>query len=143
MPTDFTPLQSLFGGGLIGLASVLLMLTAGRIMGATGVLAGILMPTSREDFIWRVVLVAGMIVAPLLYLAASGGLPEISVPVTTPMLMVGGFLVGLGVTFGGGCTSGHGVCGMARLSPRSITATITFMITCAATVYVIRHMIGA
>lgn len=143
MATDFTPFLSLLGGGLIGLASVLLMLTVGRIMGATGVLAGIVLPTSGADFTWRAVLVLGMMTAPLLYLFATGGLPEITVPVTTPMLMVGGFLVGLGVTFGGGCTSGHGVCGIARLSPRSITATVTFMITCAATVYVIRHMIGA
>lgn len=143
MITDFSPLQSLLGGGLIGLASVLLMLTAGRIMGATGILAGVVLPSSASDFTWRAVLIAGMLVAPFLYLFATGGLPEMTVPVNTPMLMLGGFLVGLGVTFGGGCTSGHGVCGIARLSPRSITATITFMITCAATVYVIRHVIGA
>ena len=140
--TDFTPYQSLLGGGLIGLASVLLMLTAGRIMGATGIMAGVLMPTSREDVAWRIALIGGMITAPLLYLFATGGLPQMQVPVTTPMLMVGGFLVGIGVTFGGGCTSGHGVCGNARLSPRSIAATATFMVTCAATVYVIRHVIG-
>ncbi len=143
MITEFTPLQSLLGGGLIGLASVLLMLTMGRIMGATGVLAGVVIPTSLGDFTWRATLIAGMMVAPLLYVFATGGLPEMTVPVTTPMLMIGGFLVGIGVTFGGGCTSGHGVCGIARLSPRSITATITFMVTCAATVYVIRHVIGA
>lgn len=143
MITTFTPLQSLAGGGLIGLASVLLMLSVGRIMGATGILAGVLFPTSRADFTWRITLLAGMITAPLIYLAATGALPEMTVPVSTPMLMAGGFIVGLGVTFGGGCTSGHGVCGMARLSPRSITATATFMITCAATVYIIRHIIGA
>ena len=143
MITEFTRLQSLLGGGLIGLASVLLMLTMGRIMGATGVLAGVVIPTSLGDFTWRATLIAGMMVAPLLYVFATGGLPEMTVPVTTPMLMIGGFLVGIGVTFGGGCTSGHGVCGIARLSPRSITATATFMVTCAATVYVIRHVIGA
>ena len=142
MITEFTPRQSLFGGGLIGLASVLLMLTLGRVMGATGILAGVLIPSSSSDWTWRAVLIAGMATAPFLYHLATGGFPEITVPVSTPMLMVGGLLVGIGVTFGGGCTSGHGVCGNARLSPRSIAATITFMITCAATVFIIRHVVG-
>ncbi len=106
--TDFTPWQSLAGGGLIGLAAVLLMLTTGRIMGATGVLAGFLRPASRTDWLWRAVLIAGMVTAPLLGRGVTGGGPVISVPVPAPMLLLGGFTVGLGVTFGGGCPRGTG-----------------------------------
>ena len=127
---------------MIGTAAVLLMLVAGRIMGATGVLAGALLPASRADGTWRWVMIAGMVTAPAVFLLITGSWPEIAVPVSTPMLIVGGFLVGLGVTFGGGCTSGHGVCGLARLSPRSIVATAVFMVACAATVYVVRHVVG-
>lgn len=141
--TDFTPIQSLFGGSLIGLASVLLMLSMGRIMGATGILAGFLSPVSLQDWGWRAAILAGMATGPLAFLLATGSMPAIDVPVSTPMLLVGGFIVGIGVTFGGGCTSGHGVCGNARLSTRSITATITFMIATGITVYIIRHLIGA
>lgn len=142
MITEFTPIQSLLGGSLIGLASVLLMLTAGRIMGATGILAGILTPASREDWLWRVVLVAGMATGPLVLLALTGQMPAVDVPMGRTMLVIGGVLVGIGVTFGAGCTSGHGVCGLARLSPRSLVATVTFMLTTGITVYVLRHVIG-
>ncbi|WP_071675600.1 YeeE/YedE family protein [Nioella nitratireducens] len=142
METEFTPLVSAFGGVLIGTASVLLMLFMGRIMGATGILAGLFSPASREDFYWRAAILAGMVSAPLAYLAVMGQMPAVQVPVSTPMLLIGGFIVGIGVTFGSGCTSGHGVCGMARLSPRSITATISFMIGTGITVFVIRHVIG-
>lgn len=142
METAFTPWASLAGGAMIGTAAVLLMLVAGRIMGATGVLAGAVLPASRADGIWRWVMIAGMVTAPAVYLFITGSWPEITVPVSTPMLIVGGILVGLGVTFGGGCTSGHGVCGIARLSPRSIVATGVFMAACVVTVYVVRHVIG-
>ena len=142
MITEFTPYQSLAGGVLIGTASVLLMLTLGRIMGATGILAGFFRPMSLEDWTWRAAVLAGMVTAPVLMLAVSGQMPPIQVPISKTMMIVGGFIVGLGVTFGSGCTSGHGVCGMARLSPRSIAATITFMIFTAATVYVVRHVFG-
>ena len=141
--TAFTPFASLGGGVLIGLASVLLMATLGRIMGATGVLAGLIQPMGWSDFAWRAALLAGMVTGPAVVLLVTGQMPAVQVPVSTTMLIVGGFIVGLGVTFGSGCTSGHGVCGMARLSPRSIVATITFMATTAATVYIIRHVIGA
>ena len=141
--TAFTPVQSLGGGALIGLAAVILMATMGRVMGATGILAGVLQPNGMSDWSWRVAVLLGMITGPTLMLLLTGGLPEIQVPVSTLMLVIGGFLVGIGVTFGAGCTSGHGVCGMARLSPRSIAATITFMITTGITVYVIRHVLGA
>jgi uncharacterized membrane protein YedE/YeeE len=140
--TAFTPWQSLGGGVLIGLSSVLLMLVAGRIMGATGVLAGIFAPASLTDMSWRVALLLGMVTGPAVYWLVTGGMPEITVPVSMPMLLIGGFIVGVGVTYGSGCTSGHGVCGMARFSPRSIAATITFMIATGLTVFVVRHVIG-
>ncbi len=141
--TTFTPWLSLGGGALIGIASVLLMATLGRIMGATGVLAGVMAPDNREDWLWRAVLLLGMISGPAVVWMFSGAMPDVQVPVSMTMLLIGGFIVGVGVTYGGGCTSGHGVCGMARLSPRSFVATLTFMIATFATVYVIRHLIGA
>ncbi|WP_068109303.1 YeeE/YedE family protein [Tropicimonas marinistellae] len=137
---NFTPLASLFGGSLIGLAAVLLMLVLGRIMGATGILAAAIW--GEDDRAWRWAILAGMISGPALYLSLTGEWPEITVPVSTPALVIGGLLVGVGVSYGSGCTSGHGVCGMARLSPRSIAATLTFMLTTGLTVYVTRHMMG-
>lgn len=142
METVFTPLQSLTGGVLIGLSAVLLMGLMGRIMGATGVLAGFIAPTGLSDWTWRAVLLAGMVSGPAVVLLVTGQWPEVQVPMPRTMLIIGGFIVGLGVTFGGGCTSGHGVCGMARLSPRSIAATLTFMLTTGITVFVVRHVLG-
>ncbi|MGH1329665.1 MAG: YeeE/YedE family protein [Paracoccaceae bacterium] len=142
MITEFTPYAALLGGGLIGLASALLMIFQGRIFGATGILAGVITPASSSDWAWRAILLAGMISAPLAYAAVMGGFAPLDVPVSRASLMVGGVIVGIGVTLGSGCTSGHGVCGMARLSPRSIVATASFMTTTAITVYVIRHVIG-
>lgn len=140
--TAFTPWLSLAGGILIGVAAILLMLFAGRIMGATGVLAGLLQPASRQDFTWRAAVLAGMVSGPVAVWLASGSLPAVEVPISTMALLVGGLIVGIGVTFGSGCTSGHGVCGMARFSQRSIVATLTFMAFTFVTVYVIRHVIG-
>jgi uncharacterized membrane protein YedE/YeeE len=140
--TEFTPFASLFGGVLIGLSAVLLMLVLGRVMGATGILTGFVNPTSGADWRWRAAMLAGMVTAPLVYFTVTGGMPTIEVPVSMPLMLVGGFIVGIGVTLGSGCTSGHGVCGMARLSGRSITATLTFMAATAVTVFVIRHVIG-
>ncbi len=142
MPTDFTPLASLGGGILIGLTSVLLMANFGRIMGATGILAGFLMPTSRDDWGWRASLLAGMVSAPVVVWLFTGQSVTVQVPVSTPAMIIGGLIVGAGVTYGGGCTSGHGVCGIARLSPRSIAATVVFMIAAVVTVYITRHVIG-
>lgn len=142
METLFTPFQSLAGGALIGLASVMLMATLGRIMGATGVLAGLFQPASLADWSWRAAVLAGMISGPVAVMLITGQFPTVQVPVSTTMLVIGGFIVGIGVTFGSGCTSGHGVCGMARLSPRSIVATLTFMLTTGVTVFVIRHVLG-
>ncbi len=142
METEFTPLVSLAGGLLIGLASVLLMAARGRVFGATGILAGFLSPSSSTDWAWRAALLAGMVTGPLVYLAFAGDFPAIEVPVSKAMMIVGGLIVGVGVTYGSGCTSGHGVCGMARLSPRSIVATLTFMLFTGITVYVVRHVLG-
>lgn len=142
METVFTPLQSLGGGALIGLAAVLLMATVGRVMGATGIVAGLLQPASGADWSWRAAMLAGMVSGPMVVLALTGQMPQVQVPVSTGMLIVGGLIVGVGVTFGSGCTSGHGVCGMARLSPRSIAATLIFMATTGITVFVVRHVIG-
>lgn len=142
METVFTPWASLGGGVLIGLAAVLLMLFLGRIMGAAGILAGVLAPASGSEFAWRAALLLGMVSGPLALLALTGRMPAVEVPVSAPMLAVGGLFVGMGVTFGSGCTSGHGICGMARLSPRSIAAVPTFMAFTFATVHVLRHVMG-
>ncbi|MVA99530.1 YeeE/YedE family protein [Nitratireductor sp. CAU 1489] len=139
--TEFTPYLSLFGGVLIGLSAIALMALHGRVAGMTGILSGIVPPVAA-DWAWRAAFLAGAIMAPIVFIAAGGGV-AFSVPVSTLALVVGGFVVGIGVTYGAGCTSGHGVCGMARLSPRSIVATVVFMIAAFATVYVVRHMIGA
>jgi uncharacterized protein len=136
--TEFTPLLSLGGGLLIGSAAVLLMLLHGRVLGATGILSGAIWPGGSSRG-WRVAFLAGAASAPALWLAATGGWPEITVPVGTPALVLGGVLVGVGVTLANGCTSGHGVCGMARGSRRSIAATLTFMAAALLTVFVIRH----
>ncbi len=141
METTFTPLMSLSGGVLIGLSAVLLMAMLGQIMGATGILGGLVLPGSTREFLWRAVLVAGMVTAPVV-LAMLGAPVAVEVPVSTAMLIGGGLLVGFGAATGSGCTSGHGVCGMARLSPRSFAATLTFMAATAATVYILRHVLG-
>ncbi len=143
METAFTPWASLSGGVLIGVASTLLMLFLGRIMGATGVLAGLFQPASKDDFAWRAALLLGMVTGPIVVLAVTGQMPAVQVPMSTTALIIGGLIVGFGVTLGSGCTSGHGVCGMARLSPRSIVATLTFMVFTFATVFITRHVIGA
>jgi uncharacterized membrane protein YedE/YeeE len=142
METVFTPFASTVGGVLIGLAAVLLMALRGRVFGATGVLAGFLHPASRSDWSWRALLLAGMVGGPALFRLFAGDWPTIDVPIGLPALLVGGFVVGVGVTFGSGWTSGHGVCGMARLSPRSFAATAVFMATPAITVFLVRHVIG-
>lgn len=143
METTFTPFTS-FGGGLaIGVAAVLLMLGLGRIFGATGILAGFFFPADKEAFGWRAALVFGMILGPGVVFLLSGQRPEIAIPNSPVMIAVGGLIVGFGASLGSGCTSGHGVCGLPRLSVRSWVAVPTFMITAAATVFIIRHVIGA
>ena len=112
--TEFTPLLSLLGGVLIGLSAVMLMAMHGRVAGMTGILTGVI-PPAAADWRWRAAFLAGAIVAPVLYLGAGGTIP-FEVPVSTAALVFGGLLVGIGVHFGNGCPSGHGVCGLARLA---------------------------
>jgi uncharacterized membrane protein YedE/YeeE len=138
--TEFTPFQSLIGGVLIGLSAVLLMALHGRVAGMTGILTGII-PPAASDWSWRAAFLAGAIIAPALYLAAGGVIP-FEVPVSTGALILGGLLVGIGVHFGNGCPSGHGICGLARLSRRSLAAVLTFMLMAFVTVFVVRHVIG-
>ena len=139
--STFTPYASLFGGTLIGLSAVLLMAFHGRIAGMTGILSGVL-PPQVTDWRWRAAFLAGSIIAPLLYVLVFRTSIEFSVPVSDTALIIGGVLVGIGVTYGNGCTSGHGVCGIARLSQRSIIATITFMLAAFVTVFILRHVMG-
>lgn len=139
--TEFTPFLSLLGGSLIGLSAVLLMAFHGRIAGITGILTGIVPPVA-SDWGWRAAFLIGAIGAPALLVTLTGYSIPFDSPTPTPWLLIGGLIVGVGVYFGSGCTSGHGVCGIARLSPRSIVATLTFMVSTALTVFVIRHLVG-
>lgn len=137
----FTPWTSLGGGILIGLAAALFVLLNGRIAGISGVLGGLLMPRAG-DIAWRVLFVSGLLLAPTVY-GLVAPLPAATIEAGTPTLVVAGLLVGLGTRYGAGCTSGHGVCGISRLSPRSIVATLTFMAAGFITVYVVRHLLAA
>lgn len=143
METAFTPWASLGGGALIGLAAVLLMALHGRILGATGILSGLMRLDDLSDWRLRAALVVGMAAGPLVYLLATGQMPVIDLPISNLAVVVGGLIVGIGVSYGGGCTSGHGVCGNARFSRRSMVATVCFMATAFATVFVLRHVVGA
>lgn len=138
--TSFTPYSAFLGGTLIGLSAVLLMLFNGRIAGITGIFGGFLALRSGGTF-WRLAFIVGLIAAPLLYRGFGGHIP-FTVTRAAPLLIAGGLLVGIGTRMGNGCTSGHGVCGLARLSPRSLAATLTFMATGIGTVFVVRHLFG-
>lgn len=139
--TEFTPIPALVGGSLIGLSAVLLMAFLGRSAGMTGILTGVLPPLAK-DWGWRAAFLAGAIVAPILVPLISGFEISYASPMPLALVLLGGLIAGVGVFFASGCTSGHGVCGIARLSTRSIVATMTFMVTAVATVFVIRHVIG-
>lgn len=136
----FTPWTSLAGGVLIGAAAAMLWLLNGKIAGISGVLGGLLRP-STGDIGWRVAFIAGLVAAPLLYQLAAP-LPPVQIDADTGLLVVAGLLVGLGTRYGSGCTSGHGVCGLSRLSPRSMVATAAFMAAGFAVVFVVRHLIN-
>jgi uncharacterized membrane protein YedE/YeeE len=138
--THFTPLASFGGGILIGLGAALLLLANGRIAGISGILGGLLRP-ARGDIGWRLAFVLGLLAAPLGWLAMQA-MPPAQIDHTPALLGAAGLLVGLGTRFGSGCTSGHGVCGIARLSPRSLVATLCFMVAGFVTVFVMRHVIG-
>ncbi|MEI7431540.1 MAG: YeeE/YedE family protein, partial [Betaproteobacteria bacterium] len=132
---QFTPLQSLLGGALIGLAAALMILFNGRVAGISGIVSGLLKPTPAE-WKWRLAFVFGLIAAPWVYQLVAV-LPASTVDADWPALILAGLLVGVGTRYGSGCTSGHGVCGLARLSPRSLMATLTFMLAGVVTVYLI------
>ena len=138
---NFTPWSALLGGMLIGLSTVLLLLANGRIAGISGIVGGLL-TFKASDAGWRVAFLVGLVAAPLLYGMVAGGMPPVTVTLSTGLLIVGGLLVGFGTRLGGGCTSGHGVAGLARLSPRSLVATGVFLATAMATIFVARHVIG-
>ena len=142
METAFTPFASFGGGLLIGLGAVLLMLGLGRIFGATGILSGAVFSENRNELSWRLMLIVGMMLAPGLILVITGSMPALTIPVSPAMIVIGGVIVGLGASLGSGCTSGHGVCGLSRLSLRSFVAVPTFMATAAITVFLIRHVAG-
>src|SRR5690349_14410111 len=135
--THFTPWSSLAGGMLIGLAAALLILLNGRVAGISGILGGLLRFTPG-DAAWRALFLLGVVLAPLVY-AAVRPLPALHIGAGTGMLVAAGLLVGIGTRYGSGCTSGHGVCGVARLSLRSIAATFAFVLAGFATVFLLRH----
>ncbi|MEY3722123.1 MAG: hypothetical protein RL618_2642 [Pseudomonadota bacterium] len=138
--THFTPGTSLVGGLLIGLASALFILANGRIAGISGILGGLLRP-SGNDVVWRLAFLLGLIMAPAvasLFIATSAP----TIDASAEMLVVAGLLVGIGTRYGGGCTSGHGICGLSRLSPRSLIATLAFMASGMAIVFVMRHLLA-
>lgn len=140
--TEFTPWSALAGGVLIGLAATLLMIANGRIAGISGIASRLIPPVTKGDAGWRVAFLAGLLAAPLAFRIANGAPLEITVSSSVPLMMVSGLLVGFGTALGNGCTSGHGVCGLARLSRRSIAATLTFMLAGVATVFAVRHVLG-
>lgn len=137
----FTPWRSLSGGALIGLAAAILVVANGRIAGISGILGGLLRP-ARNDWGWRLAFVAGLLAAPTVY-ALVAPLPVPRIEAGTAVLVIAGLLVGFGTRLGSGCTSGHGVCGLARMSPRSLAATLGFMAAGFATVFLVRHVLAA
>lgn len=139
--TEFTPFLSLAGGALIGLAACLLMYLHGRIAGISGILSGVLPPLGA-GWGWRTAFLIGAIAAPTVLFYFFGFTPSFENQLSPLWLVISGLLVGFGITIGSGCTSGHGICGISRLSVRSIVATITFMLTTTITVFVIRHLLG-
>jgi uncharacterized membrane protein YedE/YeeE len=136
----FTPWSALIGGLILGIAAVIFILINGRITGISGILGGLLSPT-QGDVWWRVAFIAGLIMAPLIY-SLFTTLPPIQIDASYPLLIIAGLIVGIGTRYGSGCTSGHGICGISRLSPRSLVATAAFMAAGFITVFIIRHVIA-
>lgn len=139
---NFTPISSMIGGLLIGLAATLLLWANGRIAGISGILSGIRIPI-QADNAWRSCFMAGLLLAPIGYMAISGRELEIVAQASPTLLIIAGLAVGFGTRLGSGCTSGHGICGIARFSGRSFLATATFMGSAILTVYVTHHLVGA
>ncbi len=138
--THFTPGSALAGGILLGLAAAALVLGNGRVLGISGIVGGLFSPR-RSEAAWRLTFLLGLVLSPVVY-TSLGTLPTPTIEASTPTLVVAGLLVGLGTRYGAGCTSGHGVCGLARLSPRSLVATVAFMAAGFATVFVVRHVLA-
>jgi uncharacterized membrane protein YedE/YeeE len=137
----FTPVSALAGGALIGLSAALFLVLNGRIAGISGILGGLINP-ARSEIGWRAAFLAGLFAAPLVYVAFGGVLPAVMLNAPLWLLIVAGLIVGFGTRLGAGCTSGHGVCGIGRGSPRSLAATAVFMATALLTVFVTRHVLG-
>jgi uncharacterized membrane protein YedE/YeeE len=137
----FTPWSATIGGIVIGVAAALFVLVNGRVAGISGIVGGMLHPRSG-DLAWRLAFIAGLVLAPLAC-AMVGAQPSATIDASYPVLIVAGLLVGIGTRYAGGCTSGHGVCGLSRLSPRSLAATLSFMAAGFVVVFVVRHVIGA
>lgn len=135
---SFTPGASVAGGLLIGLAAALFVLLNGRIAGISGIVGGLIKPRSG-DIAWRISFIGGIVVAPIIY-AIFFDLPEVRIDADSGTLILAGLIVGLGTRFGSGCTSGHGVCGISRLSMRSVVATLIFMLTGFITAFLVRHL---
>jgi uncharacterized membrane protein YedE/YeeE len=138
--STFTPASALAGGIIIGIAAALLVLLNGRIAGISGIVGGLLRP-APGDVAWRIAFITGLMAAPYIY-GVFGKAPEPGFADGYPILVAAGLLVGVGTRYGGGCTSGHGVCGIARFSPRALCATLVFMAAGFTTVYAVRHVIG-
>lgn len=134
---NFTPISAAIGGVLIGIAAAILLIFNGRIAGISGILGGILKPT-QGDTAWKIAFVLGIIVSPLLFMWVAYT-PEVNIAASTPVLIIAGLLVGFGTRLGSGCTSGHGICGMARFSRRSIVAVLVFMVVAFVTVAISNH----
>ena len=141
MITEFSPAAALLGGTMIGLASVLLMAVKGRIAGISGIAVRLFPPYHDGEWLGRAAFVAGLILSPLVMLFVTGRLAVVTIEATPALLVVAGLLVGFGSVWGSGCTSGHGVCGLSRLSTRSAVAVATFMTTAALTVFIVRHLL--
>jgi uncharacterized membrane protein YedE/YeeE len=137
---SFTPIPSLLGGMMLGLAATLYVLLHGRILGISGIVSGLVHP-KKEDWSWRLAFIIGLITAPFLAALFFGILPVIEVDTSWLTVIIAGLLVGFGVQYGSGCTSGHGICGLSRLSPRSLVATLSFMTAGFLVVFIIRHLI--
>lgn len=140
--TEFTPYAGALGGALIGLAAVVLMATAGRIMGATGIFRGLLTLQFDDAFQWRLIFIIGLLLGTAWTGLFSGVAHNISFVSNNYLIIIGGILVGAGTTLGNGCTSGHGICGISRFSLRSVVATCVFMLAAIITVFIMRHVLG-
>lgn len=137
---NFTPWTSLAGGLMIGIVTALFLVFNGRIAGISGIVGGLLTP-ARGDIAWRLAFVGGLVLSPLVF-SSIAPLPQVHIEAGYPVLILAGLLVGIGTRYGSGCTSGHGVCGLSRRSPRSMVATVAFMSAGFVTVYVVRHLVG-